>query len=161
MKTFLAQTTGIGLGTLTLRLIDDTFSWGGVLRGRMELKLEEPTEADGLIVGLRARQRQLSVGRSRSGVKTLGTSSPKLFDFHKSLEGPRLYRTEAFDFALPIPEQPRTPQDVLHPDLVDAVRVVQLLSGQATLPPTWEVYAALQVPWRLNVKAAVNVDLRD
>ena len=159
MKSFLAQTTGIGLGTLTLRLVDDTFTWGGAIRGRLDLALSEPTEAEGLVVGLRARQRNVRVGRRR-GTNTVHSSNPMLFDFHKTLEGPRIYRNESFDFALPVPESPTPASAALHEDLADAIQVVQLLTGRIAMPPTWQVYAALKVPWRLNVKTDVDVQLR-
>ncbi|MCP4805868.1 MAG: hypothetical protein GY913_03505 [Proteobacteria bacterium] len=160
MKSFLAQTTGIGLGTLTLRLVEPTFSWGSVIRGRLELSLTEPTEADALIVGLRARQRNIRVGRTRSGVQRVGSSNPMLFDFKQVVEGPGTYRTPAYDFALPVPEQPQVGAAGLPEELVDAGRVVQLLTGQVSIPPTWQVYAALKIPWRVNVKTDVDVQLR-
>ena len=75
------QVTGIGRGDVKLELVQTRVAPGGTVRGRVVLALTEPTEAKRLVVTLQARQKVVTIGKTDSGGRSVGSSHADVFAF--------------------------------------------------------------------------------
>lgn len=155
MGNFFTDALGIGIGSMEIRLFEEQVPWGELVIGRLELSLPEPLEASGLRVGIRARKRSVR-HRQRSSGHSLSTANPIVYDVHKDLSGARAYRSEGFNFTIPLPSRPPTLRDI-NSDLADIVTVARALQGSFDAEPTWVVYGTLSRPWKRALTQEISL----
>lgn len=142
---------GLTPGTLALEVKGRAFSPGDAIRGRVTLSLREPGEARRLVVALVAKQRAVGLAPGQRGL-ALSYRKDTVWRFELVLDGERVYRTGlSYPFELLVPEGALEP--TFGHSLLDA------LTANHRFPPEWSVTAVLERPWKLNVKAAVDVQV--
>lgn len=160
----LGSIVGIGVGSIEVMLVKQSFTVGETIHGRLQCKLSRPTEADKLVIGFRGTRDRMSTVRDAYGVKRQERSTDTIYEFEQQLDGKRKnYQSDAYDFHLPIP--PDAVQGPLRPPegaLGDVLRVVSTISSLMDAGPrpiVWQVYAILHIPWKVNVKHYVQISV--
>ena len=151
-----SETLGLGVGSLSLRLVDRQLKGGETLRGRIELNLPEPLQAEGLTVTLLAQQRRAGVGMRRGQVQ-LSTQKPTVFRSPIDLQGPGLFRSGGFDFSMPVPERIVRPEEALSEGLRDLVTVIRAVQSPVQFPYEWFVEARLRRSWKVDLKERLGI----
>jgi hypothetical protein len=149
----LGSVVGIGVGSMDLMLVRNSFQPGDTIHGRVQLKLTNPTEAKALVAIVEASRRR-SVRRS-DGTRTTETTS--VYRFEQQLDGKRTYKGEAYDLHLPI--APKTKLELPEGTLGDVVRFVSAVRDVVAEPITWRVSVYLDIPWKVNVKAHQDISV--
>lgn len=154
----LGSIVGIGVGSIELQLVRSDFRPGDSIDGRLTLKLDKPTEAKQLVVGVRAIEKRTVKTKDHDGRPTTQTESHTFFQVEQPLEGKRTFRSDSWDVHL------KLPSDVLGNEtplpggrLGDVVRVVSALTGSRRPPLSWTVFAYLEIPWKANVKTSRDI----
>lgn len=154
---------GIGLGKVDVSLERVVFKPGDTIRGRMKFSLKEPTPARRIAVGLYGRQRAVSIGMN-NGVRTVGHRVDDVFKFEQQLGGEDLYTTGDHPFEIVIPSYVLSgARGVTPPEgaLGDVVRAISFLSPNKQFPVEWEIRAFVDLPFKINPKAAMSVTITE
>ena len=142
----------IGVGEVQLGLKKVDYDLGDTVRGIVRVRLTEKLEAKRLVVGLEARQRVLGLHQG-----TTSYSNGRVWRFERELcgEGKYKHRSKKFELKLPsdLERSGQTPDNVLG----DLAQVISFLSSAKRFPLEWHVFAYLDRPWKLNVKAKVPI----
>ncbi len=142
---------GLVPGKLTLDVKGRTFAPGDAIRGRVTLQLAEEGEARRLVVVLEAKQRAVGLAPGRRGI-ALSYRKDTVWKFELELDGERVYRSElTYPFELMVPEGAL--ETTFGQNLLDT------LTANHRFPLEWSVSAFLDRPWKLNVKASVDVQV--
>ena len=145
------EALGLVPGKLTLDVKGRTFAPGDAIRGRVTLQLAEEGEARRLVVMLEAKQRAVGLAPGRRGI-ALSYRKDTVWKFELELDGERVYRTGlTYPFELMIPDGAL--EATFGQNLLDA------LTANHRFPLEWSVTAFLDRPWKLNVKASVDVQV--
>lgn len=144
---------GIGVGTATLTLDAVELELGQTVKGTLVLKLTEPIDAKRLVVGVEAKQRVVSTTRDNG----IGYSNNTVWRFEKELAGEGRFHELKRKFTLKLPtglgQASGAPEGVLG----EIAQVVSFLSTSKRFPLEWAVFAFLDRPWKVNVKARVGI----
>jgi hypothetical protein len=129
----------------------------------MSFRLNEPTPARRVAVGIYAKQRTVTVGRSGAQGPTIGHSSAWVYRFEQALSGEDLYTSGAHDFELVIPSNALAGFGTQPPagTLGDVVRAISFLSPTKHFPLEWEVRAFVDVPFKINPKAKASITVTE
>jgi hypothetical protein len=152
------QVTGLGRGTVKLELDHTRVAPGGVLRGRVVLKLDEPVDAKRLAVTLRARQKVVTVGRS-DGNRTVGTQHADVYEFTKELGPAKAYESQTVAFELDVPPDAlelRATSAGGSP-LADTLRSVASALSPSHGPIEWQVIGKLEIAWGRDLASDVDI----
>ncbi len=161
----LGSIVGIGVGSLELMLVKNAFAAGETIHGRLQLKLARATEAKRLMVGLRGTRDRLSTVRDARGHRSQERFTDTIFEFEQQLDGPRSnYLADAYDLHLPIPADAvapamKPPEGTLG-DVLRVVSQVAQLVDAGPRPIVWHLHAYLDIPWKVNVKQAVQITVQ-
>lgn len=142
---------GLVPGKLTLDVKGRTFAPGDAIRGRVTLQLAEEGEARRLVVMLEAKQRAVGLAPGRRGI-ALSYRKDKVWKFELELDGERVYRT-----GLTYPFELMVPDGAL--EATFGQNLLDTLTANHRFPLEWSVSAFLDRPWKLNVKASVDVQV--
>jgi hypothetical protein len=154
----LGAIVGIGVGAIELELVRSDFRPGDSIDGRLTLKLDKPTEAKRLVVGVRAIEKRTTRGKDADGRPTTQTENVTFFQVEQPLDGKRTYRGDSWDIHLKLPSDVLGKETALPGGtLGDVVRVVSALTGSRRAPLHWTVFAFLEIPWKANVKASRDI----
>lgn len=154
---------GIGLGKVEVSLDRVVFKPGDVIRGRMTFTLKEPTPARRLAVGLYGRQRVVTSGMS-NGTRTVGHRVDDVFRFEQQLGGEDLYTSGERSFEIVVPSYVlRGARGVEPPEgaLGDVLRAITFLSPNKQFPVEWEIRAFVDLPFKINPKAAMSITITE
>ncbi len=143
---------GIGVGRLTLELDAVDFVLGDTIRGLAKLELSEPLEAKRLVVGVEASQRVVSTSQN-----SVGYHRDKVWRFEKQLKGEGTFSKLKSRFTLKLPEELRSSGQVPAGVLGDMAQVLSFFTPTKRFPLEWSVFAFLDRPWKVNVKAKVPI----
>ena len=158
----LKQTAGIGVGTMQVSLERFDFRPGDVVAGTVKLALNEPMDADRLVVRLVGTRERVSYEKSPTGGQSQTKHTEKLCDLERELDGSRSYLNEGYSFELALPRELDKSADVAQGGVLgDVVRVVQSVQNAHYLPAVWYVEATLHIPWKRNVSKKVEVTVRE
>lgn len=142
---------GLVPGKVTLDVKGRSFAPGDALRGRVTLSLSEDTEARRLAIILEAKQRAVGLAPGRRGL-ALSYQKNTVWKFELDLDGERVYRDGAsYPFEVLVPE------GALEPTF--GQNLLDVLTAQHRFPLEWSVTAVLDRPWKLNLKASVDVQV--
>ncbi len=151
------ETLGLG-ATLSMRLIERQARGGDQLRGRIELSLPEPLQAESLTVTLLAQQRLAGLGVQRGRV-TVSTRKPTIFRSSVDLAGPQRFTSGGWDFSLPVPQRLARPEEALSEGLRDLVTVIRAVQSPVQFPLEWFVEARLHRSWKIDLKQQLGVTI--
>ena len=153
----LGSIVGIGVGSMEIMLVSPRVKPGGTVHGRLMLKLARKTEAKKLVIGIEAIETRERETVDARGYRTRSNEARVLHRFEQQLDGTRAYQNEAYDLHLPVPAQATVelPQGVLG----DVARFVSAVQSLRRDPPKWSVYATLEIPWKANVRARVDLSI--
>ncbi len=145
---------GIGVGSIEILLVKPDVRAGDTLHGRVQLKLARKTEARRFVCGLECTEERAQTGRD--GIRRVERVT--LHRFEQQLDGKRAYSNEAYDLHLPVPaaQEIQMPSGVLG----DVAKFVTAVQSLRRAPPRWRVFALLDIPWKANVTAEVDLIVR-
>lgn len=143
---------GIGVGRITLALDELDYTLGDTIRGSLTLQLTEPAEAKRLVVGVEATQRVISTRQD-----AIGYRRDTAWRFEKELKGEGRFSKLTQKFTLKLPQALEESGQLPDSLLGDVVQVVSFLSPTKRFPLEWSVFAFLDRPWKVNVKARVPI----
>ena len=148
---------GIGIGTMSIRLVRTVHEPGDIVRGRLQMTLPEPLEARRLVVGIRARQRYYEIRRDAHGNRRREQRERDVYSFESELDGAHAYSSEGFDFRLGVPGRraPTMPSGLLG----DVATVLGALKNTRREPLRWSIYGFLDRPWKVNLKCSVALNV--
>jgi len=151
------QVTGLGRGSVKVELDHTRVAPGGTLRGRIVLALDEPVEAKRLVVTLRARQKVVTIQKSRSG-RSVGSSHAAVYQFDHEIGGATSYEPGTFAFELHVPPDALDlrPAAGTNP-LADAVRTVASALSPSAGPIEWQVVGRLDIAWGRDLSCDVDI----
>jgi hypothetical protein len=142
---------GLSPGRLTLDVKGRVFAPGDFIRGRVTLHLREEFEARQVSVSLEAKQRAVGLAPGRRGL-ALSYQKNTVWRFELQLDGERVYRDGlSWTFELLVPEGALEP--AFGQGLLDAITATH------RFPLEWSVTALLDRPWKLNLKASIDVQV--
>lgn len=142
---------GLVPGKVTLDVKGRSFSPGDAIRGRVTLSLSEDTEARRLAVILEAKQRAVGLAPGRRGL-ALSYQKNTVWKFELDLDGERVYHDGAS-----YPFEVLVPDGALEPSF--GQNLLDVLTAHHRFPLEWSVTAVLDRPWKLNLKASVDVQV--
>lgn len=166
------RTTGLGQGSVSLQVMNPELPLGGTLRGRVILRLVEPTQGKELVVRVQATQRVLrtrlstvsTVGPGRRSTRVtpgISHSKPTLWSHELRLEGPRDFRDgEGFDFSLTLPTELRTQPDFGDSPLGEVAQVLDALQTPVRGEAEWTVTAVLKRPMAINLRDKLSLNIQ-
>jgi hypothetical protein len=145
---------GIGVGSIEILLVKPEVRAGETLHGRVQLKLSRKMEAKRLVCGLECVEERAQTGRD--GVRRVERVT--LHRFEQQLDGKRTYLNEGYDLHLPVPaaQTIEMPSGVLG----EVARFVTVVQSMRRSAPRWRVFALLDIPWKANVTAEVDLAVR-
>jgi hypothetical protein len=151
------KAVGIGVGSVAIELDRHHFRPGDAVSGRVRLALTEETEAKRLVVALRASREKITYDRV-GGRSEQSRHTERILDLERELEGPGTFRDGVYAFDLVIPADILDQAQIDAPGWIgDAARVVQAVTSVTRTPIRWRVHAFVDIPWRRNVKAVVDI----
>lgn len=158
---FFATTFGWGLGEMRLRLTERNFSVGDMIRGRIELKLAEPSEAKGLFVEIQATQKVGAMETDSQGRKSFTEQTVTVYEHSEELDGKRTYYDgEGFDFALKVPDVRIKHEGGSGGPVGDVARAVASIFRPVRFPVSWWVRGYLRFNWhKSDVKQRVSIQV--
>lgn len=137
------KAAGIGLGSIAVALDRHELAPGDAVTGKVVLGLNEPVEANRLVVAL--------IGTQRMD----GATDETVFELEHELDGPGSYRVGEYPFDLGIPEDAVSGPEG---DIVESVtRAVTSLATGRRAPTSWRVVAWLDIPRARNIRAKVDI----
>ncbi len=151
------KVAGIGVGTLVIRPKGSHTAMGGDLRGVVELQLEESTELEGVSLTLVARQKRMGLQRS-GGKQSPVQRTVTLYTQELPLAGAGTYHRESFTFCIRVPAQLEARLDA-QGALGDVLKFAQGVQAMTRGPVQWSLEAAAAVPWKRNVRGAIDVSI--
>ena len=143
---------GIGVGRITLDLEKVDFALGDTVRGTLTLTLTEPLEAKRLVVGVEAQQRIISTRQ-----EAIGYRKDTAWRFEKQLKGEGRFAKAKLRFTLKLPETMEHSGQLPDTLLGDMAQVMSFFTPTKRFPLEWSVFAFLDRPWKVNVKARVPI----
>jgi len=151
------KTVGIGVGQVSLALSRHDFRPGDTITGTVTLALSEPTEAKRVVVALTGSRKNLRYTTSGSQTSQ-SVHHEQVYEHERELAGAGEYQTQQFAFELTVPtdDPERVDADGVVGDVARAVNAVRNF-GRTNL--LWRVTAFVDVPWKRNVKASVDVSV--
>lgn len=152
-----------GNGKLEIRLPKLTFGAGEAIDGDLSYALDAPMKARALVVGLRAKQR-IRTRAVRNGSVSVEDTTKTLYEFKNELSGEKTYSRGDASFHLAVPHDVhRFEAQAQAPDglLGDIARAASFLSGESRSPVEWEVFAVIDIPWKVNVKKAQAITVTE
>lgn len=142
---------GLVPGKVTLDVKGRTFAPGDAIRGRVTLSLQESSEARRFVVMLEAKQRAVGLAPGRKGL-ALSYQKNTVWKFELNVDGERVYRD-----GLTYPFELMVPDGALEPTFGQGL--LDVLTATHRFPLEWSVTAILDRPWKLNLKASVDVQV--
>ncbi len=147
------KTVGVGVGGLSLELEKFHFHPGDSVLGSLVLELNEPIEANSLIIGIKGSQSTLGDDG------TVSEPARRIYDFELELASSQTFKSRCYDFEL------RIPNNAIEVDpgvrsggvLGDVARVVSSVTTRQTDPVAWSVFAYLDIPWKRNLAESVDI----
>jgi len=146
-----------GNGKMDILLPKISWRAGETIDGSLSFKLDEPLKARALIAGLRAKQR-VRTKSLQQGREIVHDETKTLYEFKSELGGEKTYSAGSYDFRLVIPSDAlgrggSAPSGIIG----DLARAAAFLSGETRSPVEWEVFAFIDIPWKMNVKKALAI----
>ncbi|MFH1359181.1 MAG: hypothetical protein ABIH37_04790 [archaeon] len=142
-------------GKITINLNKHEFSPGETASGTLTLNLKKDIQAKSLKVGLIGIYEQRNYGKGNTGSSR---QSGKAFDFRKSIDGQKTYKTGEKEYKFTI----KIPQDILSSRFLNgalgsAVKAAQIISGNIS-SIKWYISGNLEMPgFDLSKKVRVNI----
>ncbi|MCA9717006.1 MAG: hypothetical protein H6713_23335 [Myxococcales bacterium] len=148
---------GIGVGSMSIQLARGDYSPGDLVRGRLRLELTEPVAAKRLVVGIRATQRYYELERDSRGNQRRVERSREVYKYERELDGARTYTSASFGFELGVPgrREQRMPDGVLG----DVATILGALKSSQRAPLQWGVHGFLDIPWKVNLRQRVALNV--
>jgi hypothetical protein len=153
----LGSIVGIGVGSMELQLVKRSFVPGEMVHGRLSLKLKNKTEAKRLVAVVEATEERTSFVADGRGGRMRRTETVTIHRFEQELDGKRSYHNESYDLHLPLPSKAKV--EMPAGTLGDVARFVSAVAQVMSKPVSWRVHAFLDIPWKANVKASVDIVL--
>jgi hypothetical protein len=158
----LRKVAGIGVGKVKVELEGHDFHPGDTIRGKVTVALDEDTDAKRLVVGLGGSRKKVSYSKGSDGRPTQSTHDETVYELERELDGERSYRTGEYPFELVVPTDATSRPEITTEGIVgDVARVVGAIASSGRTSITWRVFAFLDIPWKRNVKAAVDVSVTE
>ncbi len=156
------KTVGVGVGDIKTNVKKGKYALGDTLTGNVELMLSEPISAKRLAITLTASRKKISYSKNESGRKTQDTHTETVHSFEVELAPEKEFESGSYEFELPIPVDIGTgkPDIQVKGALGDVARVVASVASANTTAVSWTVAAVLDIPWRRNVSAKVDVAIQ-
>jgi hypothetical protein len=142
----------IGVGSLAIELDAVDYTLGNTVKGSLKLALEVPEEAKRLVVGVEARQRVVTASN-----QVVSYRRDTAYRFERELKGEGKFKTLKRRFTLKLPQDLERSGQTPSGPLGDLVQIVSFLSPTKRFPLEWAVFAFLDRPWRVNLKARVPI----
>lgn len=143
---------GIGVGKMTLELDELDYTLGDTIRGALTLQLTEPMEAKRLVVGVEASMRIISTRQD-----SVGHRRDTAWKFEKELKGEGRFSRLKTKFTLKLPQSLEQSGQLPDTLLGDMAQVMSFFTPTKRFPLEWAVFAFLDRPWKVNVKARVPI----
>ncbi len=147
------KTVGVGVGGLSLELEKLHFHPGDSVLGSLVLELNEPIEANSLVIGIKGSQSTLGDDG------TVSEPSRRIYEFEIELASTQTFKSRRYDFELRIPSNAIEVEPGVRSGgvLGDVARVVSSVTTRPTDPVAWSVFAFLDIPWKRNLAEAVDI----
>lgn len=147
-----------GFGQKQIEIVLDklNFSQGDVIKGRVILKLKNPTSAKALKVGIFG-ERKTTTTTNVNGRMTTNTNFVKVFEFEMPLDGEKDYSQGEYNFEMKVPgniTQPSMPGGAAG----DVIKTIQVLAGRES-DVRWYVMAKLDIPMKFDVINKVQINI--
>ena len=143
---------GIGVGSLSVELDKVDYKLGETVKGRLSLTLSAPEEAKRLVVGVDARQRVVTTSQ-----QVVSYRRDTAWKFEHQLKGEGKFSKVTRRFVIKLPQDLERSGQTPEGALGDIAQLVSFFSPTKRFPLEWAVYAYLDRPWRLNLKARVPI----
>jgi len=139
-------------GKVEIRLTKHTFVPGERIEGTVAYALDEPKEGKRLVVGLRATQR-VRTSSVHQGRVTSSDETRTIYEFKNELAGEATYTHGSKSFELTVPPDALDRVGVAPEGLLgDIARAASFLAGNSKGPVEWEIFAFVDLPWKVNPK---------
>ncbi len=148
---------GIGVGTIAIRPRGSHTAMGGELRGVVELNLTEATPLDGVSLTLIAKQDRMGLQRGSNGSRPV-QRTVTLYSQELSLASAGTYAGESFSFSIRVPAKLEERLEA-GGALGDVLKFAQGVQAMTRGSIQWSLEAVAAVPWKRNVRAAVDVQI--
>jgi len=147
---------GFGKGKIDIIIEKYNFSPGDDIKGKIILKLKEPTRAKALKVGL-IGEKAVTETRMINGRASSSQRNDCVFKFEMPLDGEKDYTEGEYDFEIKVPtslSKPSLPQGVAG----DVLKTIQILAGKES-NVRWYVISKLDIPMGIDVSKRVQVNI--
>lgn len=154
-------TAGVGVGSIAIDVQQTDYKLGDTVSGKINLQLEEATEAKRLVVRLFAIGSRTHFEKNEAG-KTTVQERETLYSFDLEVDGEKSYEEGAhiYEFSLTIPadaeNEPSTEDTGI---LGDVVKFASSLSQGVKRPTQWKLRAFLDIPWKRNLKKELDIEV--
>jgi hypothetical protein len=122
------------------------------VKGTLKLALEAPEEAKRLVVGIEARQRVVTASQ-----QVVSYRRDTAWKFERELKAEGTFKTFKRRFTIKLPQDLERSGQTPPGPWGDLAQIVSFLSPTKRFPLEWAVFAYLDRPWKLNLKARVPI----
>ena len=157
---------GFGVGKIELKLPKTTYAAGEAIEGTLLLTVNKPVKARGLFATLFAEQ-QIREQVRNQGKMEMRTEKRKIYNYQQQLDTEKEYQktdgAEAYPFSITMPPEAGVMQHVVDPlhGFTVSIGGLQIGAGPGPVgPPEWSVEGYLDLPLAFDVKATVNIGVR-
>jgi len=147
---------GFGKKEIEIFLEKYNYSLGENIGGKISLKLNKPTKAKALKVGLIGERLITETGRTTDGKISSHQRKEYVFNFEMPLDGEKEYSQGEYNFEIKIPTN--ISQNLPGGLAGDLLKTVQILAGNKS-NVYWYIIAKLDIPMGIDVSNRIQINI--